>query len=125
MKHLLICILAVLALSGCAGPSTFVGFATAAGNGDMRTDGSIFVALGELQGDAGIFMKGSGFPLTYPLDLKKGEWAAANRALDVKESGKLGVDPLPYWTFGLFRPGEVEQLSARLGVTITFRPPAP
>jgi len=124
----LLLVLSLLVLSfGCAaaGVDSFVGFATVSGNGDARTDGSTFLALGDLNGEAGIFMKGSGFPLTYPLDLKKNEWAATSRTLNLHERGVLGVDPLPYWTASLFRPGEVDALSKRLGVALTFRPPQP
>lgn len=130
MKRLLSALLLtfLLVLPSCLGPAGsngFVGFATVAGNGDARTDGDTFVALGLLQGEAGLFLKGSGFPLSYPLNLREGEWAATSRTLKLHESGKLGVDPLPYWCASLFRPGEVESLSQRLGVTITFRPPNP
>lgn len=127
MKNLilLLCLLFPSCLGTGGGMNSFVGFATTSGNGDARTDGDIFVAMGLLQGEAGLFLKGSGFPLTYPLNLKEGEWAATSRVLKLHESGTLGVDPLPYWCASLFRPGEIEQLSQRLGVVITFRPPQP
>jgi len=126
-RLLALCLIPFLLLPSCmtAGGNGFVGFATTSGNGDARTDGDTFVAMGLLQGEAGLFLKGSGFPLTYPLDLQEGEWAATSRTLKTHESGKLGVDPLPYWCASLFRPGEIEQLSTRLGVVITFRPPNP
>jgi hypothetical protein len=127
MKHLfalLVLLLAPACFAPGGGPG-FVGFSTVSGDGDARTDGTVFVAMGELDGEAGIFLKGSGFPLTYPLALKKGEWAATSRSLNLQEHGVLGVDPLPFWTASLFRPGEIDTLSKRLAATITFRPPQP
>lgn len=126
LSRLFLAVLLLLLPMGCVtGADMFVGFATVSGNGDARTDGSTFLALGDLQGEAGLFMKGTGFPLTYPLDLKKDEWSAVSRKLDLREHGKLGVDPLPYWTATLFRPGELDAISKRLGVALTFRPPQP
>lgn len=120
--------LAAFLLSCAASP--VVGFATSAGVGDVRTDGDVFVAMGEIHGDAGLFLKGLGAPLTFPLDLNGNEWAAWQRSTGARRSGSLTDDPLPEWTAGLYRPDEVQALSAFLGARIKFEgvatpPPAP
>lgn len=122
-------VLALMLLPGCATSNgaglPFVGFATAEGNGDLRTDGDVYLMLGEWTGDAGIFLQGSGFPVTLPLDGAEDEWRAVRRSTKEKLHGKLGVDPLPAWTASLFRPGELEALSLRFGKTLSIADPSP
>lgn len=120
MNHLLkfLALPLLCLIPSCLGPNgqpPLVGYATLAGDGDVRSDTSAFVALGDLKGDAGIFLKGSGFPMTFPLNLDKNEWVAYNRASKETIRGKIGVDPLPPWAVELFRPGELEKLLSRLG----------
>lgn len=122
---ILVSLFALVLTPACIGPgggagSPFVGYATLSGNGDARTDGNVFLALGDLQGDAGLFLKGSGFPLTFPLNTKENEWVAVNREAEITVRGHLGTDPLPGWTAPLFRPGELAVLSERLGYPITI-----
>lgn len=131
MKRTLYTILAALAasfpscatLAGGAGGPPFVGFSTVSGAGDLRTDGDAFLAMGDLQGEAGLFLKGSGLPLTFPVDLRDNAWRAVRRSTGEKRDGVLGQDKLPAWTAGLFRPGEAGALSAKLGVLIEFEVP--
>lgn len=101
-------------LSGCVGPGAVVGFSTVAGDGDARADGNVLVAMGHLSGEAGVFVKGSGFPLTLPLDLKENEWLAFNRQTNETVRGHIGVDALPAWCLDLYRPGELDLLVGRL-----------
>lgn len=110
--------LAGFAFSGCASnapQSGVVGFATVRGDGDARArlDGK-GLAIGEVQGEVGLFVPGSGFPLTMPLRSTKGGWVTfdthGNRA-----EGKINVDPLPAWIVELYRPGELELVAQRLG----------
>jgi len=119
---LLCCLCLPACLTGGAG-NPFVAYGTLQGNGDVRTDANVFLALGDLHGDAGLFVKGSGFPLTFPLNSNKDEWVAVNRATKLTVRGKLGVDPLPAWCADVFRPGELDSLSTRLGRTITVALP--
>jgi hypothetical protein len=131
MKLFLAYILALLALSlpACLAPAggglPFVGFATLTGDGDVRTDGTLYLAIGELQGDAGIFAKGSGFPLTFPLDLKKDEWVLANKSTGTTVRGNLKTAFLPVECASLYRPGEAQTVASRLGVTSLFATPLP
>lgn len=117
---------ALAAAAGCVGAGNsrpLVAYGSLSGDGDVRTDSNVFLAIGEFTGDAGIFAKGSGFPLTFPLNTKKNEWIATNKELDTTLQGKLGTHKLPEWCGPLFRPGELEALSTRLGVTIEVEPP--
>ena len=109
--------LGVLATSGCSatGGQMIVGYATLRGDGDVRTDLDHLLVLGEIEGHAGIFIQGSGFPLTAPLSSKKDTWVALVRKTKEKTTGQLGVDPLPAWAVTLYRPGELAQIAHRLG----------
>jgi hypothetical protein len=91
----------------------------------VRTDGVLFLAVGELSGDAGIFVKGSGFPLTFPLDLQKDEWVLVDKSSGTTIRGKLPLEHLPAVCAGLYRPGEAQSVANRLGVPTLFETPSP
>lgn len=125
-RFVVLTLVTLLALSACAGPGSnqLVAFSTFAGSGDARTDTRAFLVIGDADGEAGIFMKGSGFPLTFPFQVAKGGFVALNRDTGERLEGQL-ADGLPHWTESLFRPGELEQLSARLGVDLFFNKSLP
>lgn len=114
--------------AACVSPSSVVAYSTVSGHGDVRSDAVAFVALGAFQGSAGVFVKGSGFPLTLPLDTNENEWVAHNHELDTTLRGTLGEDKLPPWCAGLYRPGELEAIGQMLGFVIEIesdKPPMP
>jgi hypothetical protein len=106
---------ALLLPIGCQSP--FVGHATFAGAGDVRTDGERLIALGEVQGEAGIFAKGSNLPLTMPFVVASGE------AFIVDESGERTVsldEPLPAWARGWYPSLHRSFVEALLGRKLVF-----
>lgn len=122
----LIAALALFCSSCVATGGQMVAYANFSGNGDARvTDDGYAFAMGEAQGSAGIYIRGSGFPLTIPLAQDKNTWV---EFVDWKpaRSGVLGVDPIPARAFMLYRtpsypPGsrpEFEEVIERLGFTI-------
>lgn len=108
-----VAILALFLATGCIGPggsSPVVAYTTASGEGDVRSDANWFVVLGGIEGSTGVFAKGSGFPLTFPIDVSEGQWVAYNRKTDETFKGEIGVDPLPDEVLELYRPGELDML---------------
>lgn len=120
-KIIVILLLIPLLLCACIAPTGLVGFATVSGDVDVRTDGNIFLALGQGEGEAGIFVKGSGFPLTAPFLVTAGDVYLRNDSLDIEVALPLGSG-LPDWCEPLFRPGEVELLEQRFNIDIFFVP---
>lgn len=109
-------------LVGCVAPNAVVAYTSFTGNGDMRTDGTYVVGLGDAVADAGVFVKGSGFPLTIPIATGKDGWVVFNRKTHTTVSGMLGVDLIPWQVRDMYRPGEIAALSAQVGVEILFEP---
>lgn len=105
-------------VSSCQGPggaSSVIGYATLSGNGDARVDmRGTGIALGNLHGSTGIYMQGSGFPLTIPIDIAEGTWVEFVKGKPARH-GDLNVDPIPFERAAMYRPGELDAIATQLG----------
>lgn len=117
MKHLLATCL--LALASCATP--LVSYAVVDGSGAVFTDGNALISFGSLEGEAGVFAKGSGFPVTLPLTVDEGTAFVYNDELGINAVIAL-TEPLPYWTRDLMTPAHQSYVEAALGVELIFEP---
>jgi len=112
-----ILIMLALFLGACTVTPPLVGYANFNGTGDVRTDGITLVAFGDIEGVAGVFAKGSGFPMTIPFAVQEGR--VFLRTLEDSWTQPI-TEPLPSWCRELIPPGHQEVLEGALGVTLTF-----
>lgn len=108
---------ALLALTACTTP--FVGFTQFAGVGDVRFDGQYLVAFGDVAGEAGVFTKGSDFPVTMPFTVDAGQVFLYDAVNDHAETQSLD-EPLPSWARDMLPPAHEARLEDLLGVDLTF-----
>lgn len=116
MKFLTAILLALVA--SCASVP-FVSYAQFEGVGDVRTDGNALVAFGNLRGEAGIFAKGSNFPVSLPFLVNTGEVYLYNHELGISKHQSVHA-PLPSWVRELLPRAHQEGLEAALGVLLKF-----
>ncbi len=116
MKYLLT--LVCLFLFACQSPVLVASF-TSDGAAHVATDSRKLLAIGNASGEAKVFMKGSGFPVTLPWSVESGQVLLYDLKTKEKITQPLS-SPLPSWCEDLFAPGEVEYLSTLFGAQITF-----
>jgi hypothetical protein len=111
----------LLCLCSCINPGSahVVGFATLSGTGDARSDGNVVAVLGQVDGDVGVFVKGSGFPMTVPIHTNENEAFFQNKALGLQRHQPI-TDPIPWWARDLYRDEEIIALQELLRVSLTF-----
>ena len=103
--------LAALFIIACVNPGQvgLVAHADLAGEGMLRTDGNVTVALGEFHGEYGVFGKSTDLPWFYPVSVTRGQVFLANRQLGLELTQDRAI-PLPAWAATVFRSGEAEKL---------------
>jgi len=113
---------AALLLAACQTGGTgspIVASVTAAGMGDIRTDGTALIAFGDIAGSAGIFLKGSGFPVVVPFEVSEGEVYLYNPAAGVDGTWPIG-ETLPAWARDLIPANAEVYLEELFGVDLVF-----
>ena len=109
-------------IASCAS-APVVAYSVLDGKGAVYTDGGTLVAFGDLRGEAGVFAKGSSFPLTVPLTVNEGEVYLYSDYLGVNETRSLS-EPLPLWLHELIPGNHMSALEAALGHDLLFEPEA-
>lgn len=94
-----------------------IAFASIRGHGDIRATDDYVFGAGDLHGSAGMYVLGSGFPLTTDLDQASNQWFAITRVGSkfTTVHGTIDVDPIPARAVGMYRPNEFGVVFADLG----------
>ena len=118
LKALQIAVL--LLVSACATVKSFglVAEVSGDGRGSARVDGQHVLVLGQIVGEASVFLSG-GAPLMVPFSVKRGDAFLWDSATHQSRTQSLH-DPLPAWAEGMFSAGELAAVNAALGFELSF-----
>ena len=104
-------------VSACATALPFASYAQLSGSGQIRTDLNGFAAFGDLEGTAGVFLKGSGLLSTQNFSVSQGQVYLYR---DGQSENRPLTEPLPLWVKSLFAPGQLAELEHDLGFVLQF-----